>query len=1002
MGIRFELLGPLRVELDGRPVPITGPKVRTLLALLLGSPGETVRVDSLLDLLWDGDPPRTGLASLHNHVNRLRTALGPYGTRVRSAPKGYRLSVERDELDLTAFTAAADRARDAHERRDWPAVAAETAGALALWRGEPFGDIPVLAGSPRAARLRETRLTLLERSFATGLRTGRHRDLVAELTALTAEHPLHEAFHAQLMLALHGSGRTAEALEVHRVLRAALAEELGVDPGGLVRDAHRELLAADSPPAAPTRAAPARTSSDHASSDRTSPDRASSATKPAAPHAAPPTAPAPAAPGTAVRVPHQLPRPASALIGRERELEQLTAALAAPREAAATDAADDADVDAAADAAGTVPVVVVYGMGGLGKTTLAVHAAHRLRTAFPDGQLYVDLNGYGNGPGRELRDVLARFLTDLGVDGSALPEHLDDRAALYRDRLARRRVLVVLDNAHDLTGIAPLIPGTGPSAVIVTTRRAPSGQLDAIRVPLQPLGTEGRDLLALVCGEDRVAAEPEAVERILAVCGGLPLAIRLAGGRIANRANWPLSVLADRLEEAPQTLELLTGDDTSVRAAFAMSYQALLEDDGPGEAASARAFRLLGVWPCFPLSPEVASALLGEPVDRTLDLLDTLVDAQMLQSPAPRTYVLHDLVAGYATELARTRESPQGRAAALDRLLAWYARAVHHAGTLCTPYWGDTEPVDGLAPSPAPLPRLASPTDALAWLRQEMPSIRAAVRRAGASDRPEPAWQIVGLLTGYGTSYWWEGHWSPLVTDALGLARAHGARRAEARLYVVLATIHGHDWDHAACLAHLATAEGIYAEEGVKEGLAMVLLVRALTFLKEGRVDEGLATAHRSIDLFRAVDGRDNPAAQCTLARMLLATGNAEEAERIFRRYLEVFRRELPSLVPTTLTSLGQSLAALGRSRDALTALAEALSVAEALDDHNAAAVALQATAAVHARAGRAAAARDCWTAALALARRAGLRKVTAESLAGLESLAPPVPVTLPAPLPLP
>ncbi|MFJ6141224.1 BTAD domain-containing putative transcriptional regulator [Kitasatospora sp. NPDC092286] len=931
MGIRFGLLGPLQVEHDGQPLRITGPKVRTLLALLLCSPDEAVRVDSLVDLLWDGNPPRTAVASLHNHVNRLRTALGSYGTRLRSARQGYLLSVEQDELDLITFTTAADRVREAHERQDWPAVTAEARRALAPWRGEPFGDVPALIGSPRATQLRETRLALLERTFTAGLRTGRHRDLVAELTALTTEHPLHEAFHAQLMLALHGCGRTAEAFEVHRVLRAALAEELGVSPGSLVREAHRELLATDSSPHAP---------------------------------------------GTAVRAPHQLPRTASVLIGRERELGQVTAALRAPSEGTP------------ADLVGTVPVVVVYGMGGLGKTTLAVHAAHLLREAYPDGQLYVNLNGYGTGPERELNDVLARFLTDLGVSGSCLPDHLDDRAALYRDHLARRRVLVLLDNAHDLTRIAPLIPGAGPSAVIVTTRRAPSGQLDAVRIPLRPLGTEGRDLLALVCGEHRVAAEPEAVRRILAVCGGLPLAIRLAGGRIANRPGWPLSVLADRLEDAPQTLELLTADDTSVRAAFAMSYQTLLENDGAGEAGSARAFRLLGVWPGFPLSLEAASALLDEPIDRTLDLLDTLVDAQMIQSPAPHTYVLHDLVAGYAAELARTQEPSQNQAAAHDRLLAWYARAVHHAGTLSTPYWGDTEPVDGLAPSPAPLPRLASPTDALAWLRQEMPAIRTAVRRAGASGRPEPAWQIVGLLTGYGTSYWWEGHWGPLVTNALDLARAHGARRAEARLYVVLATISGHNWDHAGCLAHLNTAEEVYAEEDVKEGLAMVLLVRALTFLKEGRLTEGITAAHESIALFRSVDGGDNPVALCTLAKLHLATGNAEEAERILRRYTEVFRRELPSLVPTTLTSLGESLAALGRRQDALATLAEALSIAEALGDHSAAAVALQVTATVHARSGRTDAARDYWTRALALARRAGLVKVTSYSLDGLESLA--------------
>ncbi|MFB7669330.1 BTAD domain-containing putative transcriptional regulator [Kitasatospora sp. NPDC056138] len=932
MGIRFGVLGPLQVEIDGRPVEVGGQKVRLLLAVLIAAGGQAVSTDHLLELLWDGSPPRTATASLHNFANRLRTALVPCGDRLRSTGGGYLLSLQHDEeLDASIFTAGADRTRAAMDCQDWPAVTAEAQAALALWRGHPFTGLPALAESPEAARFSETRLLLLEWAFTAGLGAGRHRELVVDLTALASEHPLREAFHAQLMLALHGSGRTADALEVHRELREKLAEELGVDPGPLVQEAHQIVLSPAVPPAGPERASRSA-------------------------------------------VPSQLPRPVGGFIGRQHELALLNAALTAPH--------------GAGRQGGHVPplTVVISGMGGVGKTALAVQAADTLRAHYPDGQLYADLNGFATVQARKPQELLARFLVDLGIPGPDLPEHADDRAALFRATLAERRVLLLLDNAADSAQVVPLIPGTGNSAVIVTSRRALAGHLDGTHIVLEPLGPEGQDLLAAVCGQSRVAAEPQATERILAACGGLPLALRLAAARIANRPNWPLRVLADRLTDPPSRLELLSATDTSVRTVFAMSYQALLDSGRRAEADAARAFHRLGLWSGHPLSLEASAALLGAPLGATADMLDVLVDAHILQSPAENTYRLHDLMAGYAAELARTQETAEANAAALGRLLSWYAAAVHHADSLCWPYeskrWADLPSIS------APLPKFASAEHALTWLRHEMPAIREAVRRADDCSLPHLAFAIATMLHGYGNSFWWDGQWEAVATDTLGIARAHGKRKVEADLHNLLAASHGQAGRYDDCLTHLKAAEELHAAEGNLRGLAATLGNTALLLDELGRLDEAFDAAERSAELHRQVEGRDNMVSLHGLAGLHLKSGNALAAEPIYRRVLEEFRRDrLPGPIAATLINLGDTLRHLGQQQDALAALSEAVTITETLGDHSATADALETTARAHAHFGNLAAARDCWTRALTLARQAGSTRVITDSLKGLESL---------------
>ena len=324
----------------------------------------------------------------------------------------------------------------------------------------------------------------------------------------------------------------------------------------------------------------------------------------------------------------------------------------------------------------TPKVVVVSGMGGVGKTALAVRAAHLLQDDFPDGQLYADLRGFGPGGTRRPGDLLARFLSDLGEDFRALPDDPDDRAVLWRNALHGRRVLLVLDNAAEAAQVIPLLPGDGCSAVIVTSRRTLADLPGALRLPLEPLtGQEQRELLVAVCGEQRVAAEPQAAAGVLAACGGLPLALRIAGARLAARPNWPLTALAERLDgHDGDRLHALSAGGLAVRETFAMSYVAMRDSPLASERSAARAFSMLGLWPEHPIDPSAAAALLGHTTAHEAEgVLEALVDAHLVQTPQPGSYTFHDLLGEYAARCAHSKLPPGEAEKALRRLTVWYA-----------------------------------------------------------------------------------------------------------------------------------------------------------------------------------------------------------------------------------------------------------------------------------------------------------------------------------------
>jgi DNA-binding SARP family transcriptional activator/Tfp pilus assembly protein PilF len=769
--MRFRILGPLEVLSPDGWTAISAAKWRSLLACLLVRPGQLAPTESLIFELWGDNPPSTANNLVSIYVHRLKKVLGDTEGKVLlyRAP-GYMLRVSNKDLDSQVFELLVADARSALEASDADRAAALLGEALGLWRGPLFADVPrtsLLA--TQADRAEELRLAATELRIEADLACGRAAHVIPELRGLVGEHPLREGFWALLIRALEAAGRRAEALDTYSQAQQVISDELGVDPGAELQRLFRDLLAADStaatPPASASPSRPdappsqgrdgrAAPGTQHPSGVRVAPGarrpdpKAAAAAAPASSAAAddapgtiavgnfaglaplPVVAPAAEAPRTATgtsagsaQVPAQLPADIGDFTGRETHVAHLSALL----------------VDGTKSSnPGAVRIAVVNGAAGLGKTTLAVHAAHQVSQHFPDGQLYVDLLGASTQPASP-GEVLARFLRDLGVDGDKVPTRDDERAALYRTTLTGRRMLIVLDNAKDAAQVRQLLPGTASCAVLVTTRnRTPD--LASIRyVDLNVLeDPEALELFSRVVGEERAVAEPDATAEILVACAGLPLAIRICAARLAARRNWQIGTLSARLRNEQRRLDELKIGDLEVRSSFRVSYDSLPKPRHGLDPA--RAFRMLALWQGTSIALSAAAALLGASEDDTADTLESLVDANLLESPAPDWYRFHDLLRVYATERAQAEEPEADRVTAVERLMHWYLSTADAAAQLVAPHRYRV-PLQEDHHVASPL-ALASPADALTWYDHERGNVLSASRQAAAMGRHDLAWRL--------------------------------------------------------------------------------------------------------------------------------------------------------------------------------------------------------------------------------------------------------------------
>ncbi|MDG4785105.1 BTAD domain-containing putative transcriptional regulator [Micromonospora sp. WMMD1102] len=796
----------------------------------------SVGMDRLMEAVWDDAPPATAKAQVQICISMLRRMLTEAGLPpdvISTTSNGYMARVPADQLDSLAFADLTRRAHQAVAEHRLAEADELFRTATGLWRGHGLttGNSRILKGVD--VRLVQELVGAVEQWTDVRLRLGTHHGLVGYLTELVSHHPLREGLRVRLMRVLYQSGQQAEALEVYRSGRRLLVDELGIEPGEELQALERAILSG-SPDPAPR------------------------------PVALPSTVPMPEV------TPRQLPTDIQDFTGHTEPVRQLRQHLLSR-----------------GDSPYSVPVVVVCGKAGVGKTTLATHVGHLLADEFPDGQLFVQLNSLSVQP-VTVAQALERFLRALGVTGSAIPERLEERAELYRQLLAHRRILVVLDDAVDEEQVRWLVPGSAGCAVMVTSRFRLTGQPGVTTVNVHIFDQEeAMRLLVKVIGSDRAYAELSECLRLVEICGGLPIGLRIAGARLASRPHWSIGRFVERIADETQRLHELVYRGLGVRATLALTYKVLSE-------TAQRLFRRLAMLEVHDFPGWLAAPLLDTSVHEGEEALEELIDAQFvdverLGRSGRLRFRLHDLIRTYARERLAHDDSPAERAAALDRALgAWlyFAEQAHRRE-----YGGDHTLLHGSAER-WPLPDIVIErelVDPIQWYESERHGIVAAVCQAARAGLDELCWDLALTSVTLFEAHSFFDDWRVTHEMALAECRRAANRRGEAAMLHSLGALRLFEQRFTEAGWLLRPAQHIFTEVGDRHGQALVL--RNLAFLDraQGRMADATRRCEQALPLLRAAgDAVGEAHVLGSMAQIQLERGDADAAEQQLTRALEL------------------------------------------------------------------------------------------------------------------
>lgn len=883
--VEIQVLGPVGLGTVERRLDLGSDKERLLLAALALDVGRPVALDSLVDRLWES-PPSRARENIHTYVSRIRRGIrtlapGAPSPAITHRTHTYTLVTEPDSIDWHRYLRLAEEARTVSAEGDDPTAAALLREADRLWE-EPLAGLPGLWAQRIRTTLAEKRRAIVTARIAMELRLGRFAESAGELAGLVDEFRGDEGLAGQLMIAYYGGGRHAEALDLYRNVRRILRSEFGTEPGEELVRIHRHVLGRG----------PVRELTGTPLVGRVSPAR---------PH------PLQSVPG---HLPRQPP-----LVGRHEEMERIRTAI----ETASRDGA-------------IITLESLSGMAGVGKSALAIRAAHEFGDRFPDGSLYINLRAHA--PGQEPLApgaALATLLRLLDIPPKSIPSEVEERAALWREALGHRRALIVFDDAAGPEQVRPLLPNTAGCFTLITSRRRlvglPRGR--SLALDVMP-ATDAAALFRTFAGLDDAeeACRAEEIDEIVRLCGYLPLAIEIAANRLSAHPSWDLAVLRERLSRAGDRLTEIRDGYSEIMRAFEVSYQTLSSEDR-------RAFRLLGLHTGPEFGLGAAAALLGHPVSETERLLDSLLQCHLLQEPAPSRFRFHDLLGEYAGRLAAAQDSEEHREAALDRLVDHYLRTADHCDRLAYPRRIRLDvfgPRDVRPPaSPAGLQEPETAADALSWFTAERGSLLSAIEYLLVHGPRVRAALLCHVLAGFldGECYW---------TDSIRLheAAAEFWRGTDREGFLCHALLD-------LSTAHIGTGRYADAEQAATEALTIARTVGDRDTLAEalrelgivhwhmGQNEQALSFQRESLALCSATDDQWREArCQNNIAINLLYLGEHEASLAHFQDAISGFRSvDDQRMLAKTLNNLGTLFRHMGQSVLARRTLERSLRIAE-------------------------------------------------------------------------